>query len=377
MDHSDVYYDPFDFEIDDDPYPVWKRLRDEAPLYYNAKYDFYALSRYADVSRDLTDWQTYRSGKGTIVDIVLNGIQVPPGVILFEDPPLHDQHRRLLSRVFTPRRMAAIEPLVRKFCSHTLDPLIGSGRFDFIADLGAWMPMRTIGYLLGIPEEDQAAIRKDTDDLLALQDGRPGDVSADAFERSYQMLADYVEWRAEHPADDLMTQLLNAEIEEADGTRRRLTRTEVLTYTSTLAGAGNETTTRLIGFIGQLLSDHPDQRREVVADPSLIPRAIEEVLRYEAPSPVQARYLARDVECYGHTVPQGSVMLLLNGSANRDERHFADPGRFDIRRDGGHLSFGQGLHFCLGSALSRMEARVALHEVTKRWPIGKSTTTTP
>ena len=264
--------------------------------------------------------------------------------------------------------MAAIEPLVRKFCSHTLDPLIGSGRFDFIADLGAWMPMRTIGYLLVIPEEDQAAIRKNTDDLLALQDGRPGDVSADAFERSYQMLADYVEWRAEHPADDLMTQLLNAEIEEADGTRRRLTRTEVLTYTSTLAGAGNETTTRLIGFIGQLLSDHPDQRREVVADPSLIPRAIEEVLRYEAPSPVQARYLAHDVKCYGHTVPQGSVMLLLNGSANRDERHFADPDRFDIRRDGGHLSFGQGLHFCLGSALSRMEARVALHEVTKRWP---------
>ncbi len=364
----DVYYDPFDFEIDDDPYPVWKRLRDEAPLYYNEKYDFYALSRYADVSRELTNWETYRSGKGTVLDIIMNGVEVPPGVVLFEDPPLHDLHRRLLSRVFTPRRMEAIEPLARQFCACVLDPLIGSGQFDFIADLGAWVPMRTIGYLVGIPEEDQVAIRNNTDELLALRDGKPAEIQADLFERSYQMLVDYVDWRADHPSDDLMTQLLNAEIEEPDGGRRRLTRTEVLTYTSTIAGAGNETTTRLIGFIGQLLSDHPDQRRQVVADPSLIPRAIEEVLRYEAPSPVQARYVARDAEYYGQTVPEGSVMLLLNGSANRDERYFDQPDRFDIHRNSGHLSFGQGLHFCLGSALARMEARVALEEVIKRWP---------
>ena len=164
-----------------------------------------------------------------------------------------------------------------------------------------------------------------------------------------------------------MTQLLNAEIEEADGTRRQLTRTEVLTYTSTIAGAGNETTTRLIGFIGQLLADHPDQRRQLVDDPSLIPGAIEEVLRYEAPSPVQARYVARDAEHYGRTVPEGSVMLLLNGSANRDDRRFADPDRFDIHRHAAHLSFGQGLHFCLGSALARIEARVVLEEIVKRW----------
>lgn len=364
---AEVYYDPFDFDIDDDPYPAWKRLRDEAPLYHNEKYGFYALSRYADVSRELTNWETYRSGKGTTLDIILAGVEFPPGVILFEDPPLHDLHRRLLSRVFTPRRMEAIESLVRRFCTHVLDPLIGSGRFDFVADLGAWVPMRTIGYLLGIPEEDQAAIRNRTDKLLALKDGKLREPTADAFERSYQMLADYVEWRANHPSDDLMTLLLNAEIDEADGTRQ-LTRTEVLTYTSMIAGAGNETTTRLIGFIGQLLSDHPDQRRQLVDDPSSIPRAIEEVLRYEAPSPVQARYVAHDTECYGQTVPEGSAMLLLNGSANRDERHFENPDRFDIHRDGGHLSFGHGLHFCLGSALARMEARVALEEVIKRWP---------
>jgi cytochrome P450 len=361
-----VYYDPFDFEIDDDPYPAWKRLRDEAPLYYNDKYQFYALSRYEDVARELPNWEAYRSGRGTTMDVITSGIDIPPGVILFEDPPLHDLHRRLLSRVFTPRRMEDIEPLTRQFCVRALDPLIGSGRFDFIEDIGATVPMRTIGYLLGIPEEDQQGIRDKTDRVLGLKDGKFKAATAEAFENSYQLFADYIEWRADHPSDDLMTQLLNAEVDEG-GVRRRLTRTEVLTYTSMIAGAGNETTTRLIGFIGQLLSEHPDQRRQLADDFSLIPRAIEEVLRYEAPSPVQARYVARDVECYGQTVPEGSVMLLLNGSANRDERHFPDADRFDIHRGGGHLSFGQGLHFCLGSALARMQARVVLEEVLTRW----------
>jgi cytochrome P450 len=363
-----VYYDPFDFEIDDDPYPAWKRLRDQAPLYYNEKYRFYALSRYEDVSRELPNWDTYRSGRGTTMDVITSGIEVPPGVILFEDPPLHDLHRRLLSKVFTPRRMEEIEPLTRQFCVRALDPLIGSGRFDFIEDIGAMVPMRTIGYLLGIPEQGQRRIRDKTDQALGLKDGTAKVVTADTFENSYQLFVDYIEWRAEHPSDDLMTQLLNAEIEDVDGVRRPLSRTEVLMYTSMIAGAGNETTTRLIGFIGQLLSDHPEQRRQLVDDFALVPRAIEEVLRYEAPSPVQARYVASDAEHYGQTIPEGSVMLLLNGSANRDERHFPDADRFDIHRGGGHLSFGQGLHFCLGSALARMQARVVLEEVLKRWP---------
>ena len=363
----DLYYDPFDFVIDDDPYPVWKRMREEAPLYYNEKHDFYALSRYDDVSRELPNWATYRSGRGTTMDVIKSGLQVPPGVILFEDPPLHDLHRRLLARVFTPRRMEAIEPLTRHFCERALDPLIGSGRFDFIAHLGALIPMRTIGYLLGIPEEGQELIRANTDHAIGLKDEGSYVVADDAFEQAYQLFSDYIDWRAEHPSDDLMTQLLNAELEDLGGTRR-LTRTEVLTYTSMVAGAGNETTTRLIGFIGQLLSDHPGQRRELAADPSLIPGAVEEVLRYEAPSPVQARYVAHDTECRGQRIAEGSIMLLLNGSANRDEARYPDGERFDIHRGGGHLSFGQGLHFCMGSALARMQARVALEEVLKRWP---------
>jgi cytochrome P450 len=364
---SDVYYDPFDFDIDDDPYPIWKRMRDEVPLYHNEKYGFYALSRYDDVSRELPNWEIFRSGRGTTMDIIMSGIEVPSGVILFEDPPLHDLHRRLLSKVFRLRRMEAIAPLTRQFCVRALDPLVGSGRFDFIENLGAMVPMRTIGYLLGIPEEGQEAIRDRGGRALSLKEGAFKAVSQDLFERSYQMFSDYIDWRTEHPSDDLMTQLLSAEIED-NGVTRPLTRTEVLLYTSMIAGAGNETTTRLIGFIGQLLAEHPDQRREIVDDPLLIPMAIEEVLRSEAPSPVQARYVARDFECHGATVPEGSAMLLLNGSANRDERRFPDAERFDIYRGGGHLSFGQGLHFCLGSALALMQARVALEEVIKHWP---------
>jgi cytochrome P450 len=366
---AELYYDPFDFAIDDNPYPVWRRLREEAPLYFNDKYNFYALSRYDDVAQALPDWETYRSGRGTTADILFSGIEVPPGILLFEDPPLHDLHRRLLSRVFTPRRMLAVEDLVRQFCSRALDPLRDAEGFDFVADLGAIMPMRTIGYLLGIPEEGQQQIRDLNDKSITVgsQDAGAADLSPTIFQDAIAMFAEYIEWRATHPSDDLMTELLNAEVEEQDGTRRPLERTEVLAYTAMIAGAGNETTARLIGFMGQLLGEHPGQRRELVADPSLISSAVEETLRYEPPSPVQARYVARDVELYGRTVTEGSYMLLLNGSANRDDSRFTEPDRYNIHRTGGHLGFGQGLHFCLGSALARLEARVAIEEVLKRW----------
>ena len=302
-------------------------------------------------------------------DILFNNVEVPPGILLFEDPPLHDLHRRLLSRVFTPRRMLAVEEMVRGFCVRELDPLVGQGGFDFIANLGAMMPMRTIGYLLGIPEEDQEKIRdRSVANIEMTKDSDPAEVDANVFASSIALFAEYIEWRASHPSDDLMTELLRDEIEEPDGTKRPVSRTEVLSYTAMIAGAGNETTARLIGFMGQLLSDHPDQRRELAEDPSLIPGAIEETLRYEPPSPVQARYVAQDAELYGRAIPEGSFMLLLNASANRDESHFPDPDRYDIHRKGSHLSFGQGLHFCLGSALARLEARVAFEEVLKRWP---------
>jgi len=365
---NEVYYDPYDFEIDANPYPVWKRLRDGAPLYFNEKYDFFALSRYEDVDRCLLDWDTFRSGRGSILELIRADIEIPSGVILFEDPPIHHVHRSLMSRVFTPRKIAELEPKVRDFCRRSLDPLVGSGHFDFIRDLGAQMPMRTIGYLLGIPEEDQESIRDQLDKGLRLQEDRESRVKEELAAQG-QLFAEYIDWRAQHPSDDLMTQLLNAEFEDEMGTRRKLGRDELLNFVILLAGAGNETTTRLIGWTGKILGEHPDQRREIVADRSLIPNAIEETLRYEAPSPVQARYVARDTVHYGRTIAEGSVMVLLNGSGNRDERRFADADRFDIHRDiGRHLSFGFGIHLCLGAALARLEGRVALDEVLNRFP---------
>src|SRR5258707_5656104 len=210
----DVYYDPYDFDIDTDPYPTWKRLRDEAPLYYNERYDFFALSRFADVERALVDWRTYISGKGTVLEIIRSGYEIPPGSIIFEAPPTHDIHRGLMSRVFTPRRVAALEPKVRGFCALTLDPLVGTGGFDFVRDLGAQMPMRTIGMLLGIPESDQEAIRDHIDEGLKLKEGEmPAATSPDQGGGDFvtKTIAAYVDWRADHPSDDLMTELINAE----------------------------------------------------------------------------------------------------------------------------------------------------------------------
>ena len=364
---SDVYYDPYDFEIDADPHPIWRRLRDEAPLYYNEKYDFFALSRFDDVERALVNWESFRSGRGSILELIKANIELPPGNVLFEDPPSHDVHRGLLSRVFTPKKMNAIEPKVREFCARTLDPLRDEDRFDFIADLGAQMPMRTIGYLLGIPEQDQEAIRENADAGLRLESGEAPDASS--FENLNDVFGEYIEWRVDHPSDDIMTDLLTREFEDETGTVRRLRRDEIMMYLSLIAGAGNETTTRLIGWAGKVLAENPDQRRELAENRSLIPGAIEELLRYEAPSPVQARYVARDVEYYGQAVAEGNVMVLLNGSANRDDRHFPEGDRFDIHRKiDHHLSFGYGLHFCLGAALARLEGRVALDEVLNRFP---------
>jgi cytochrome P450 len=364
---ADIYYDPYDFAIDCDPYPIWRRMREEAPLYYNEKYDFYALSRFADVEKGLVDWDTYRSGRGSILELIRADFEIPAGLVLFEDPPIHDIHRGLMSRVFTPKKMNAIESKVRDFCARSLDPLVGTGGFDFVRDLGAQMPMRTIGMLLGIPEQDQEAIRDKLDEGMRLDPDNPGTAS-DAAVDSGAMFADYVDWRLEHPSDDLMTELLTAEFDDETGVHRRLRRDEVLTYINLIAGAGNETTTRLIGWTGKVLAEHPDQLRDIATDRSLVPAAIEELLRFEAPSPVQARYVAHDVEYYGQTVREGSVMVLVNGSGNRDDRQFADGDRFDIHREiGHHLSFGYGLHFCLGAALARLEGRVALDEVLKRW----------
>jgi len=264
--------------------------------------------------------------------------------------------------------MAALEDQVREYCIGILDPLVGSGGFDVITELASVMPMRVIGMLLGIPEDDQIAVREKTDADLRTRRGQPMQVQKEKVANG-DMFAEYIDWRAKHPSDDLMTRLLNAEFEDEHGERRTLTRDEVLTYTAVIAGAGNETTGRLIGWLAKVLAEHPDQRRAVLHDRSLIPNVIDETLRFEPTGHATARYVMNDVDFYGTTVPAGSPILLLIASANRDPRRYEHAETFDIRRDDiQHLTFGYGLHYCLGANLARLEGRVALDELLNRFP---------
>lgn len=364
-----VYYDPYDTGIVDDPYPTYARLREEAPLYYNERYGFWALSRHADVERALSNWETFSNSRSDILELIQSDFPMPKGVMMMEDPPVHTMLRNLMSRVFTPRRMAEIEDQIRRFCVSCLDPHVGSDGFDIIAELASIMPMRVIGMLLGIPESEQVSVRDANDANLRTRPGAPMKVvNADRIADG-RIYADYVEWRSKNPSDDLMTGLLNIEFTDELGVTRKLTRKEVLHYTQVVAGAGNETTGRLIGWLAKVLAEHPDQRRLVHGDRSLLARAIDETLRFEPTGPHVARWMARDFTAYGTTVPRGSAMLLLFGAANRDPRRYPEPDTFDIRRESiSHLTFGKGLHYCLGANLARLEGRVALDELLNRWP---------
>ncbi len=363
---SPVYYDPYKVEITANPYPVFRRLREEAPLYYNEEHDFYAVSRFADVEKGLADKETFISGRGAIVEIIKANAEFPPGVLIFEDPPIHTAHRGLLARLFTPKRMVSLEDKVREYCVACLDPLVGSTSFDFIADLGAKMPMRVIGMLLGIPEADHESVRKRVDATMRTEAGKPMTHDSSNYGEGFE---EYIDWRIKHPSDDVITELLNTEFRDETGAMRRATRDEVLTLVNVLAGAGNETTNRLIGWTGKVLAEHPDQRRQIVADKGLIPQAIEEILRFEPPAPHVARYINRDVEIHGRKIAAGNVMMFLSGSANRDDRRFENGDTFNIHRDKRpHLAFGYGIHACVGAVLARLEGRIALEEVLKRFP---------
>ena len=363
---DDLYYDPYDVEVNADPYEVFRRMRNEQPLYRNDQHDFWAVSRFEDVERVLKDAATYSSAKGNILELIHSDIELPPGTVIMEDPPSHTQHRKLMARMFTPRKVAELEPKIRELCADCLDPLEGSSGFDLIAELAAVMPMQVIGMLIGIPEEDRQAIREASDANLRTEAGQPMEVTADI---GNQRFIEYLDWRVDHPSDDIMTTLLNAEFEDESGAVRTLTRDELMIYLSVVAGAGNETTTKLIGWAGKLLGDHPDQRRVLVGEPARIPAAVEELLRYEPASRQVGRTTTRDVEIHGEVVPAGSAVLAIVGAANRDERRWEDPERFDVMREPiANIAFGHGIHFCLGAALARIEARIALEELLKRFP---------
>ena len=366
---ADLSYDPYDYAVDADPHPVWKRMRDEAPVYYNEEHDFFALSRYEDVHDASTDWQTFSSAKGSVLEIIRHpeALEVSRN-ILFMDPPEHDQHRALIGRRFTPRQVEHMADDVRALSALYLDPFVDSAGFDYVQDFGALVPMMVISAFMGVPAADQNSVRRLADALVHREEGEQG-VPVEMHHIVNRYFDGALAIREFEPRDDFMSELITAEITLEDGSTRLLDQGERLRMLALVAGGGNETVARALSWAGALLAEHPDQRRMLVENPSLIPHAVEEILRYEAPSPVQARVATREVTLHGVTIPEGAVVLLLTNSANRDEREFPDADRFDItRQPGQHLAFGFGTHFCVGAALARLEIRVALEETLKRFP---------
>jgi cytochrome P450 len=368
---DDTYWDPFDVVIDANPYEVWRRLRDEAPLYRNDRYGFWALSRFADVEAASTAPKVFSSAHGTVLEMMS---EQPVGIgqmMIFMDPPDHTRLRSLVSRAFTPRRMTLLEGRVREIAAELLDPHVGSGSFDYVTEFGAILPSMVISSLLGVSDADRAHVHHLIDTMFHIEPdvGMINDVSFTARIELFEYLQPELEARMRSPRDDMLTDLVEAEITEPDGSTRRLTQQESAEFALLLISAGTETVARLLGWAAMLLEEHPDQRAELAADSGLIPNAVEELLRFEAPSPVQGRWTLEPVELYGEVVPAGSKVLLLTGSAGRDERKYPDADRFDIHRSfDHHVSFGYGIHFCLGAALARMEGRIGLEETLARFP---------
>jgi cytochrome P450 len=366
-----ISWDPFDTEIDAAPYAVWRRLRDEAPLYRNDEHDFWALSRYADVQAAHADPQTFISGRGTVLEIMGSEF-TSAGQIIFIDPPDHEALRRLVSRAFTPRRVTELEASIRAFCGLLLDPHVGRDGFDYVEDFGAQLPSAVISSLLGVPDSDREEVRHHIETVFHIEPGvgMINDVSFGAQVWLHEYLSSQLADRRRSPRDDLFTGLVEAEITDDDGRTRRLTDEESADFANLLVNAGTETVGRLLGWAAVVLDGHPDQRAELAGDPALLPNAIEELLRFEAPSPVQGRWTGSEVAIHGEVIPAASKVLLLTGSAGRDERKYADPDRFDIHRSlDGHVSLGFGIHFCLGAALARLEGRVAIEETLRRFPV--------
>ncbi len=362
---------PFSYAFHENPYPTYRWLRDHAPLYHNAELGFFALTRFADVLAGLLDWQTYSSAEGTMVERMDPSYFETTPMMIFTDPPRHDRLRRLVSRAFTPRRVAELEPFVRERTVALLDALVARGDGDFVADFATLLPMDVIFTLLGVPEADRRPLRRWMDVSLERDSDTPA-IPARAIEGGMEVRRyfwEFVQTLRRRPAPGLVNDLLAAEIEGDDGRPTRLTDGEIIGFCALLGAAGNETTTKLLADAIVLFARHRDEWAKVLADPGRIPNAVEEVLRWASPSQYQGRVVTRDVEWYGRTVPRGARMLLVTAAANRDERAFPDPDRFDVdRRFETHVALGQGIHFCLGASLARLETRFSLEEFARRFP---------
>jgi cytochrome P450 len=362
-----VEYDPYAYEMHDDPYPTYAALRAEAPVYRNERLGFWALSRHADVLAGFRDVARFSNKHGVSLDPASSHPQAHLMMsFLAMDAPRHTRMRALVSRGFTPRRIADLEPRIREIARRHIDGFIADGRCDFIRDFAGKLPMDVISDMLGVPPADRDQLRAWADTVVHREEGVT-DVPRAGQEAAMHLIGYFGELVAEHrarPRDDLTAALLAAEI---DGDR--LADAEVLGFLFLMIIAGNETTTKLLGNAVYWLWRNPEQRRRLGGDPDLIPRWIEETLRYDGSTQALARTIVGDVELHGRRLRDGDRVVLLVGSANRDERVFPEPDRYDLDRDTSDmLSFGHGTHFCLGAALARLEARVALQEVERRFP---------
>ena len=363
-------YDPFSYEIDEDPYPLYRWMRDHAPAYHNAERDFYAFTRFDDNLDALVDSENWSSTHGTSLEL-MDTPKPDSGLIIFMDPPRHNRYRALVSKTFTPRQIAALEPEVQAIAEAYLDPLVGRERFDVVQDFTARLPMDVISAMLGIPPADRRFVQEGSNALLHRDpdDPRPPE---EAFEKQRAVMDYFREQVAERrvkPRDDMMTALTQVEVRNEDGTTTRLEDDDIQSFLILLATAGNETVTKLLATTFLELWRNPEQRQILVDEPAWIPNAVEETLRFDPPSQYQGRVALRDVERHGTTIPKGAKLLCINGASGRDERKFPDPDRFDVRREIDlHLGFGYGRHICLGASLARLESRIAIRELLRRFP---------
>ena len=356
------HWDPYNAEQRRSPYEAWRRLRDEAPVYHNEQYGFYALSRFDDVYAASLDTATFSSTGGTTLDMIGKPLgKEAAAMMIHMDPPQHDALRSVVARAFTPRRIADLEHRIRELCAGYLDPFVGSPGFDYVREFTMKLPVMVISTLLGYPEADHDQLREWSDLMLYREEGKEGTTreSIEAQLLSIEYAGRQVAVRRAEPADDMISALIGSELTEPDGTVRPLTDLEIMSMLVLISSAGNETVARLLGWAAVVLDDFPDERAAVAADPTLSASAVEELLRFEAPSPTQGRMTLHDVELHGVTIPAGVPVGLLTGSAGRDERKYPDPDRFDVRRSfDRHLSLGYGAHYCLGAALARLEGRI-------------------
>jgi cytochrome P450 len=362
-----VEYDPTSWEIQENPYPVYRWLRDEAPVYCNEQMGFWALSRFEDVWDATLDWQTFTSTHGQ----TLEEVKSPLPIMISMDPPQHTRVRALVAKAFTPRRVAEIEPAVRELTRERLAGLEPGMQIDLFEQLASSMPMDVISTMLGVPAEQRDHVRHLTNQMMHREPGEL-EVSERTVQIGTELIAifsDLIVARRRAPEDDLISALIGATLDGEDGKPTSLTDEELLGFCMLLGSAGHETTARLICNSAVTLARHPDQRRELAASPQLLPGAVEEFLRYDPPSQVQGRWSTRPVELHGVTIPADRRVLLLTGAAQRDPRQYDDPDRFDIHRKlDRQLSLGYGQHLCLGKSLARQECRVAFEEILARFP---------